>query len=240
STPRAHRTPTLTDASPQGKKRKQSAEEISDDRERDEMAKATLLSLTLYKTSLAAEAQENIAKVQEKLDEEEIEKMVEGEEDEESYASEFADSMFNDVDDFGTRIEPRSHKENPEGVDDDDVTKMKNDKKDEDEVKDDDIEKTDDAAEEKDNDDHTDHTLVETHATVNEDREIAPTNIPELISKEFATHGPKIIEELFQKHMQNTTLNLYPTTSSSTANLQQWLYSNMKSKPQDQAAVLEL
>ncbi|GJZ28586.1 hypothetical protein Tco_0573233 [Tanacetum coccineum] len=41
----------------------------------------------------------------------------------------------------------------------------KNDKKDEDKEKDDDVEKTDDAAEEKDNDDHTDHTLVETHAT---------------------------------------------------------------------------
>ncbi|GJT41789.1 hypothetical protein Tco_0941654 [Tanacetum coccineum] len=41
--------------------------------------------------------------------------------------------------------------------------------------------------------------------------------------------------------MQNTTLNLYPTTSSSTAeistaDLQQQLYLNMKSKLQDQAA----
>ncbi|GJT32761.1 hypothetical protein Tco_0923180 [Tanacetum coccineum] len=149
------------------RKKKQSNTPIpppGDDKERDEMAEATLLSLTLYKIALAAKAQENIAKVQEKLDEEEIEKMVKGEEDEESYASEFADSMFNDVDDSGTRIEPRSHKENPEGVDDDDGTKMKNDKKDEDEVKDDDIEKTDDAAKEKDNDDHTDHTLVGTYA----------------------------------------------------------------------------
>ncbi|GKD61013.1 hypothetical protein Tco_1298522 [Tanacetum coccineum] len=189
STLKAHRTPTLTTASPQWKKRKQSARETSsprkllkvtirknkqsktpipplgDDRERDEMAEATLLSLTLYKTALAAEAQENIAKVQDKLDEEEIEKMVEGEQDEESYASEFVDSMLNDdVDDSGTNIEPESHKENPEVVDDD-VTKKKDDKKVEDEVKDDDVEKTDDAAEEKDNNDHTDHTLVGLHAT---------------------------------------------------------------------------
>ncbi|GJU75017.1 hypothetical protein Tco_1266422 [Tanacetum coccineum] len=57
------------------------------------------------------------------------------------------------------------------------------------------------------------------HLAVNKDREIAPTNVPELISKEFATHGPKIIEELIEKHMQNTTLNLYPTTSSSTAEI---------------------
>ncbi|GKD24660.1 hypothetical protein Tco_1230874 [Tanacetum coccineum] len=45
--------------------------------------------------------------------------------------------------------------------------------------------------------------------------------------------------------MQNTTFNLYPTTSSSTAeistsSLQHQLYLNMKSKPQDQAADPEL
>ncbi|GJY27107.1 hypothetical protein Tco_0401833 [Tanacetum coccineum] len=102
----------------------------SDDRERDKIVEATLLSLTLHKTSLAAEAQENVADLQEKLAEKEIEKMVEGEEDEESYASEFAGFMFNDDDDddSSTRIEPESHKENPEVVDDDDVTKKKDDK----------------------------------------------------------------------------------------------------------------
>ncbi|GJW75139.1 hypothetical protein Tco_0134509 [Tanacetum coccineum] len=107
---------------------------LCDDRERDEIAE---------------------------LEEEEIEMMVEGEEDEESYASKFDDSMFNDDDDSGTRIKPRSHKENPEVVDDDEV----NAKEKQDEKKDDDAKKTDDAAEEKENDDHTDHTLVGTHAT---------------------------------------------------------------------------
>ncbi|GJW37681.1 hypothetical protein Tco_0060601 [Tanacetum coccineum] len=68
----------------------------SDDRERDEIVEATLLSLTMHKTALAAEAQENVAKVQEKL--EEIENMVEGKKDEKSYASEFADLVFNDDD----------------------------------------------------------------------------------------------------------------------------------------------
>ncbi|GKC03284.1 hypothetical protein Tco_0994894 [Tanacetum coccineum] len=53
-----------------------------DDQERDDMAEATLLSLTLHKTALAAEARENIVKVQEKLEREEIEKMVECEDDE--------------------------------------------------------------------------------------------------------------------------------------------------------------
>ncbi|GKB26534.1 hypothetical protein Tco_0865935, partial [Tanacetum coccineum] len=52
---------------------------------------------------------------------------------------------------------------------------------------------------------------------VNKDRDVDPINAQEMIAKEFATHGPKMIEELFRKHMQNTTLNLYPTTSTSTS-----------------------
>ncbi|GJS43189.1 hypothetical protein Tco_0568232 [Tanacetum coccineum] len=376
STPSTHRTPTLT-ASPRGKKRKQSAVESSsprqshkitikrkkpsttaipppnDDRERDEIAKATLLSLTLNKTALAAEAQENIAKVQEKLEEEEIKKMVEGNEDEESYASEFADSVLNDdVDDFGTRIEPGSYKENPEKVDDDDteletekkdkeIEKNKTDEEMEKENKDDNAKKTNEVVTEKEivNDvtcsmgirkehkqtpipsptrsprnvsssektvskefttsvspttatiskvssitkckkrfisyrsktllgsiatmcrrrglihshikhkfvtygffmskirevlDHCnkvvpDVTFAKTkemitqemprlvNLVINKDHKVDPINAKDMIAKEFATHRPKMIEDLFQKHMHNTTLNLYPTTSSSTA-----------------------
>ncbi|GJZ33502.1 uncharacterized mitochondrial protein-like protein [Tanacetum coccineum] len=182
TTPKAHRTPTFTSASPQEKKRKQSVGEMSlprkslkvtikkkkqittpipppgDDIERDEMAEATHLSLTLHKTALAAEAKENIAKVQEKLDEEEIERMVEGDDDDESNSSEFDDSMFNNYDDDSdTWIEPESHKENKKVVeDDDDVSVIE--KKD-DEKKDDNAEKADDAKE-KDDDDQTDHALV--------------------------------------------------------------------------------
>nr|GEW94906.1 copia protein [Tanacetum cinerariifolium] len=102
----------------------------------------------------ATEAQENIAKVQEILDEE-IEKMVECDEDEKSYASVFADSMINDdVNDSGTMIEPRSHKEHPENVNDDDeeIEKEMNDDKIEKEEKNDDIEKTNEVVKEKDND----------------------------------------------------------------------------------------
>nr|GFA79367.1 hypothetical protein [Tanacetum cinerariifolium] len=118
-------------------------------RERDEVAEAAILSLTLHKTALAAESQENSAKVKEKLDEEEIEKMVEGGKDEESYASEFVDSLINDdVDDFGTKIEPESHKEYPKIVNDDDdqIEKEKNDVKIKKEKKDEEIvmEKDDD------------------------------------------------------------------------------------------------
>ncbi|GJS48453.1 hypothetical protein Tco_0598574 [Tanacetum coccineum] len=80
---------------------------------------------------------------------------------------------------------------------------------------------------------------------VNKDREVSLVDISGMLSKEFAAHGPKLIEELFRKHMQNTTLNLYPKTRSSTAttsstDLQQQLYLNMKTKPQDQATDPEI
>ncbi|GJY48893.1 hypothetical protein Tco_0438849, partial [Tanacetum coccineum] len=126
STPRAHRTPTLT-ASTYGKKRKQTAGESSSLRK---SYKITIRKKKQSTTPIPPPAQENIAKVQEKLDEEEIEKMVEGDEDEELYASEFVDSMLNDdFDDSGTRLEPGSHKENLEHVvvvddDDDDEKKV--------------------------------------------------------------------------------------------------------------------
>nr|GEZ31088.1 hypothetical protein [Tanacetum cinerariifolium] len=226
-------TPTLNVASPQGEKRKQSARETSsprkslkvtirqkkqsttpipppsDARERDKIVEVTLLSLTFQKP------------------------------------------------------QPESHKENLKVIDDDD----KVEKKDEDDKKDDDVEKTNDAVKEKDNDDHTlvvTHATVLDHCNnvvpkmlfaktnemikeeilrlvnlaVNKDQEIISINVPELISKEFSTHGQKMIEELFRKHMQITTRNPYPTTSLSTADistdaLQHQLYLNMKSKPQD-------
>ncbi|GJX29987.1 hypothetical protein Tco_0238066 [Tanacetum coccineum] len=71
---------------------------------------------------------------------------------------------------------------------------------------------------------------------IDKDREVSPVDISDKVSKEFAAHGPKMIEELFRQHMQNITLNLYPKTSSSTAmkssaDLQQQLYLNIKAKP---------
>ncbi|GJX60483.1 hypothetical protein Tco_0291873 [Tanacetum coccineum] len=248
---------------------------------------------------------------QPKLAEEEIEKMVEGDEDKESYESEFADSVLNDdVDDSCTRLEPGSHKENPKKVVDDDV-EIEKEKKDDIEIE---KEKKDDVVKEKDivddltgsmeirkeqkqtsipsptrsprNVSSSDKTVFKeltatvspitattskdsstkkrkkrsfSHKTktlpgniagmcrrrINKDHEVDPINAQEMIAKEFATHGPKMIEELFRKHMHNTTLNLYPTTSTltagkSSADLQHQLYLNMKSKPQDQAADPEI
>ncbi|GJV36871.1 hypothetical protein Tco_1409348 [Tanacetum coccineum] len=118
----------------------------SDNRERDEIHEATQLSIIMHKTALTAEVQENVAKVQEKSLEEDIEKMVDGE-DEESYTSAFVDSVFQDDDETNTRIEPRSHKENPKVVDDDVNNNVDKEKKDDDDEND-------------DNDDHDDHALV--------------------------------------------------------------------------------
>nr|GEZ18336.1 hypothetical protein [Tanacetum cinerariifolium] len=113
-TPMAYRIPTITAASPQGMKRKQSVGETK----RDKITEVTLLSLALHKAAIVAEAQKNVAKVQEKLAEEEIKKMVE---------------------------EPGSHKENSEVVGDDvnDTQKQDESKNDNVEKTDDDAEEKD-------------------------------------------------------------------------------------------------
>nr|GEY28330.1 hypothetical protein [Tanacetum cinerariifolium] len=80
---------------------------------------------------------------------EDVEKIIEGI-DEELYASEFPTSIFLDEEDFGTRLEPVIHKDNPKEVDDDDdVNKKKDDTKNDGD----------------DDDDHDDHALVRTRVT---------------------------------------------------------------------------
>ncbi|GJS63759.1 hypothetical protein Tco_0678323 [Tanacetum coccineum] len=111
-------------------------------KKRDDIHEATLLSLALHKTTKFAEEQENIDAVKEKILEEDVEKMVGGE-DEESYANGFANSIFLDEEDSGTRLEPGSHKVNPEILDDDD--------------NDDAMEKKDDNKDDNDDDDNDDH-----------------------------------------------------------------------------------
>ncbi|GJW02611.1 hypothetical protein Tco_1561467 [Tanacetum coccineum] len=82
-TPRATRTPNLKDV--QKKHVSTTPPPPSDDRKRYNIAEATLLSLTLLKMAKIAEEQENVAKVQEKILEEDIKIIFEGEY-EESYA----------------------------------------------------------------------------------------------------------------------------------------------------------
>ncbi|GJW16398.1 hypothetical protein Tco_0020531 [Tanacetum coccineum] len=134
-------------------------------------------------------------------------------EDEESYTSEFPDSMLNDDDDdSGTRIEPGSHKENPKVIADDDVTKRKDDEKDEDEVKDDDVEKTDNVVKEKDNVEYTNHTLVKTHATgsmeTRNEQMQTPIPTPTRSSRNELSSNKKISEEL--------TAPVSPTTATTS------------------------
>ncbi|GKD19985.1 hypothetical protein Tco_1221688 [Tanacetum coccineum] len=127
-------TPRVIATSPQGKKRKQRAEETSSPRKP--------LKVTIRQKKQSTPSIPPL----EKLDEEEIKRMVKGGEDEESYASEFADSMLNDdVDDSGTRIEPGSHKEHLKKVNNDDEVIEKENKNDEieKEKKDNDVEKMD-------------------------------------------------------------------------------------------------
>ncbi|GJR19600.1 hypothetical protein Tco_0968127 [Tanacetum coccineum] len=52
---------------------------------------------------------------------------------------------------------------------------------------------------------------------VKKEREASQATVPPLISKEFADHAPKIIEELFKIHMKNNVINVHPITSTSTA-----------------------
>ncbi|GJW77715.1 hypothetical protein Tco_0139397 [Tanacetum coccineum] len=173
------------------KRKKQSTPSIPptrDNRERDAIAEATLLSLTLHKTALLTEDQENTAKVQEKLDEEEIDKLVDGDDDDESSASVFADSVLNnDGDDIGSNLESGNPISSPSSLSTESANTLAED------------------------------SSSSSPSGFNKDREVSPVDISGMVSKEFAAHGPKLIEELFRKHMQNTTLNLYPKTKSSTA-----------------------
>nr|GEU77914.1 DNA-directed DNA polymerase [Tanacetum cinerariifolium] len=173
----------------------------SDDHQRDDIAEATLLSLALHKIAKIVEEQENMAKVQDKILEEDVEKIVE---------------------DFGTRLEPGIHKENLETIDDDDDKEEKKDDK-----------KDDDG-----NDDYDDHALLRNKVT-------GSLEVPGLISKEFADHAPKIIEELFKTHMKNNVITVHHTISTSTtiitsADLKQQLYLKMKRNLYDQADDPEL
>ncbi|GKC51791.1 hypothetical protein Tco_1074536 [Tanacetum coccineum] len=213
-TPRAHRTPTPTAVVGDvvQKKRHQVARETSSPMKSIKVTirkkKTTiLLSLTMHKTAITAEAQENVAKVYENILEEDIAKMVDGK-DEDSYASDFADLVFqDDDDDSGNTIEPESHKENPKTVDDDDDVneeEKKDEKKDHDDKKDD--------TEDNDNDDHTDHTLVGTQVTgsLETRKEKMQTPIPLLL------RSPRTNLSLDKTILQKLTTTISPTPDTTS------------------------
>ncbi|GJW89987.1 retrovirus-related pol polyprotein from transposon TNT 1-94 [Tanacetum coccineum] len=122
NTPRAHMSPTISDNPPETKKRKQAVRESSSPRRIIKKKKQPTPSIPPPGDDRERDA----------IDEEEIDKLVEGNADEESYASAFVDSMFNDeaddVDDTGSKIEPESQKENQEHVSDNDENEQKDNK----------------------------------------------------------------------------------------------------------------
>nr|GEU89922.1 hypothetical protein [Tanacetum cinerariifolium] len=342
-TPRAPRTPTVSASPHESKKRKQTAGESSSRR-------IIIKKKKQNKPSIPPPGDDR-ERVQEMLEHEEIDKMVDGDEDEESYESAFANTVLNDNDDdTGSKLEPKSHKEHPEHVFDDDEMKKKDEEVEKEKgvveivketnVDDTSAKKNEEIVTEKEvvdmsgsqeirneqkqtpipspmrsprNDLSSDKTILEelvdtvtpttgtsfktsstttrlkksftvktkhlpgsiagmcrrrglirshiktkfitqeffvekikeviqhcdkivpeltvtmtnemlkkemprlVKLTVNKDREVSSIDISGMVSKEFVSYGPKSIEELFGKHMQNTTLNLYPKTNSSTA-----------------------
>ncbi|GKE13813.1 hypothetical protein Tco_1421390, partial [Tanacetum coccineum] len=223
STPRAHRTPTLT-ASPQGKKRKQSAGESSSPQKS--------LKITIRQ-----------------------QKVVEGNKDD---------------DDSEDRLEPGSHKDNPEHVDDDDEEKV-------DEEEGGEMGSLETRTEKMQtpiptpprsprtilsSDKNITQELTETGvsqlaekaikeliennlkpcsaATIIEDRDAFGSEVPDLVSQEFNAQEPKIIKELFKNYVQGNVIQVHPTIITSTettslTDLQRQLYFKMKRSLQDRA-----
>ncbi|GJY75288.1 hypothetical protein Tco_0480404, partial [Tanacetum coccineum] len=131
------------------------------------------------------------------------------EREEESYASEFVDLVFqDDDDDSGDRIEPVSHKKHPKIVDDND-DETKKEKKDDDETE---KEKKDDDNDDDVNDDHTDHTLDETQKMGS--LETRKEKIQTLIPSPF--RSPRTDLSLDKDLSQELTVNVAPTPATTS------------------------
>ncbi|GJX20216.1 hypothetical protein Tco_0222893 [Tanacetum coccineum] len=193
-TPRATRTPTLTADAAQNKRK--SKEVVGESSTPRKSLKVTIKQKKLVSTSIPPPTI-----VQEKILEEDIEKMVDGK-DEDSYASAFANSIFQDDEDTGTRIEPESHKENPKNIDDDDDDDDVNKEKKDDEK--------DDDNDNDDNDDHDDHALVRNQVLgsleIRSDKMQTPIPSPYRSSRTDLSSDNTIFEEL--------TANVSPTPAT--------------------------
>ncbi|GKB81122.1 hypothetical protein Tco_0948017 [Tanacetum coccineum] len=215
-----------------------------DDQERDEVAKATILSLTLHKIALVAKAQENIAKVQENWMRRRLKIWLKG------------TKMKNHM-----RMKIFMEK-----YDDDDVEKVDKGVKEK--------SNADVATGSMEFRKEKTQTPIPSHLVLGKHRGQIRFHIKnKFITHDFfmgkirevLDHSNKVVPELIfaktneminkempclinlavNKDREHTTLNLYPTTSSSTAgkstiDLQQQLYLKMKSTPQDQAVDQEL
>nr|GEX75240.1 hypothetical protein [Tanacetum cinerariifolium] len=115
-TPRANRTPNHDDVVQKKRKGKQAVGELN-------------------KTAKAYEEQQNMAAVKKRILDEDVENIVV--KDKELGANNFVDTILFSDDDFGERLEPGSHKENPK-KNDVDVDEKKDDKKNDEDDNDDD------------------------------------------------------------------------------------------------------
>ncbi|GKA58743.1 retrovirus-related pol polyprotein from transposon TNT 1-94 [Tanacetum coccineum] len=216
NTPRAPRMPTVSVSPQESKKRKQTTRESSsrriiikkkkqrtpsilppgDDRERDEMAEATILK------------------------QEEIDKLVDGDEDEESYASGFADTVLNDNDDdTGSKLEPGSNKEHPKHMSNDDEMNKK-DKEVEKEKEVVEIVKetnVDDTSAKKNEEDVTEKEVVDMLGSQEIRKEQMQTPIPSSIrSPRNDLSSDKTILEEFADTVTQTTATSSKTPSTTT------------------------
>ncbi|GKB56623.1 hypothetical protein Tco_0912809 [Tanacetum coccineum] len=121
----------------------------SDDQERDDIHEETQVNLALDKTAKAYKEQHKVAEVEDKILEDDVDKFVEGEEDDDG--TEFADTVLLIDVDFSDKLDPRSHKDKLEEINDDDDDNQKDGKKDDDDDNDD--------------NDHDDHALIRTRVT---------------------------------------------------------------------------
>ncbi|GJZ85509.1 hypothetical protein Tco_0650848 [Tanacetum coccineum] len=156
----------------------------------------TLLSVTMHKTTKAVEEQENVAIVQEKLLEEDINKMVDRDDD--SDATKFDDSVYlNDEEDISDKLEPESHKDKPKIVDDgDEEEEKKDDKKDDD----------------NDDNDHTDHASIKDQ--VMGSSEIRQEKMHALIPSPLRSPRIDLSSDKDINQKLTATVSLTPATSS--------------------------
>ncbi|GKA97318.1 hypothetical protein Tco_0825212 [Tanacetum coccineum] len=199
--------------------------------------------------------------------EKDIDKLVDGE-DEESYANEFANFVFqDDDDDSDNRLELESHKENLETIDDDDEnakekiqtpipspprsprTNLSSDKNVSQEMT-----TTVSPIADTTSQGHSKQTSINTKEKMREIPDLLKNLIPELTvakTNELIKEAvPRLVNATITRDREiaptnNTVLSLYPTTSlstatTSTANIQHQLYLTMKANLQDQAADPEL
>ncbi|GKE56705.1 hypothetical protein Tco_1495890, partial [Tanacetum coccineum] len=236
STPRAHRTPTLT-ASPQGKKRKHSARESSSPQKSLKI---------IIRQQKVVEGNKDDDDSEDRLElESHKDKPEHVDDDDDKYDEKVDEEEGRDMGSLETRTEkmqtpiptpprsPRTILSSDKNITQD-LTETVHfagcvDVRDVSELAEKAIEK-----------------LIENNlkpciaATIIKDHDAFRSEVPDLVSQEFNAQAPKIIEELFKNYIQSNVIQIHPTTITSTettssADLQQQLYFKMERSLQNRA-----